>query len=83
MTQILHIPKIIFGVSHTLNNAKSSQAMVTTGRCLMRCLYKLGLERFEFVLFIASIEREVNFYSGKGRSHDVKLKDIKLRPFLF
>ena len=34
---------------------------------------ELGLERF--VLFIASIE-------GKG-SNDVKLDDIKLRPFLF
>jgi integrative and conjugative element protein (TIGR02256 family) len=38
----------------------------------------LGLERF--VLFIASIEGKGS--SGK-RPHDVKLDDIKLRPFLF
>jgi hypothetical protein len=39
----------------------------------------LGLERF--VLFIASIE--VKGSSGDKRSHDVKLNDIILRPFLF
>ena len=40
---------------------------------------ELGLERF--VLFIASIEGRGS--SGKRRSHDVKLDDINLRPFLF
>jgi integrative and conjugative element protein (TIGR02256 family) len=39
----------------------------------------LGLERF--VLFIASIEGKGS--SGDKRSHDAKLKDIILRPFLF
>ena len=39
----------------------------------------LGLERF--VLFIATIESKS--YSGKKRSHQIKLDDIKLRPFLF
>ena len=39
----------------------------------------LGLERF--VLFIATIEPKG--YSGKKRSHEIKLDDIKLRPFLF
>ena len=39
----------------------------------------LGLERF--VLFIATIESKG--YSGKKRSHQIKLDDIKLRPFLF
>ena len=39
----------------------------------------LGLERF--VLFIATIEGKG--FSGKKRSRDVELSDIKLRPFLF
>mgnify|MGYP002803898031 CR=1 FL=1 len=39
----------------------------------------LGLERF--VLFIATIERKG--HSGNKRSHEIKLGDIKLRPFLF
>ena len=40
---------------------------------------QLGLERF--VLFIATIEKASN--PGKKRSQEVKLDEIKLRPFLF